>query len=710
MALLSEQTPGSIVKIQENGVLVDFLVLQQGYPEAGNGNVLLLRKELLKNRSWGNHNAYASSGVDTWLNNTYFSDLDAQISEKILSSEIECTVGNGDQSKKKINRKIFLLSYTELKLSGYDSNVNIEGTPIAYFDSNSKRIAYQNGAPVFWWTRTPVITDSLNAAVMFVTNAGAYGARSALTEFAVRPAFCLPGTLYVDYTGQVVTEKPTSKPLSELVPGEIVKIKENNLLTDFIVLQHGYSGQIEGTLLWRKELPTWNQSFNSNNAYKNSVVDVWLTTEYYNSIESKVREKIMNSTIQYTVGNGSSELTSMDRKIFLLSYTEVGFSGDTDVNVEGTKIEYFTDNSKRMGYLEGVPKTNFLRSAQKNNTSGVWVIDAAGGKGAYSAGIFYWARPAFCVPTTAIVTETGELEFNQPPTTPTNLQVSSPILSDKPVTLSWTASTDPEGALAGYIAQRKLDSGEFTEFYRGSNAKCTDSGVPFGTQKVTYRVCAYDTENLQSGFVTSEEFTVVNNHDPVIDGEDKDLGELSAAPAITYTATDEDSGDTLTSTITLDDVQLTTSTITSGQQQTYQVTAEQWLEVLNGSHTIKITVTDQNGGRAVRTLTFSKNTVKIVVENTEPVKTDAAARRIVLTLGGLFSAGSSVKVEVCNNGFDEAKSWEDATSKLTTGGKYIFINDTKTAAEWGVCWRLTIERGSADGEVWISSGSGACDD
>ena len=42
-----------------------------------------------------------------------------------------------------------------------------------------------------------------------------------------------------------------------------------------------------------------------------------------------------------------------------------------------------------------------------------------------------------------------------------------------------------------------------------------------------------------------------------------------------------------------------------------------------------------------------------------------------MTLTGVLSPGSTVKYEVCNNGFDSAKTWEDATNKLSAGDTYV---------------------------------------
>ncbi|RNB89863.1 hypothetical protein EDM56_11945 [Brevibacillus fluminis] len=47
-------------------------------------------------------------------------------------------------------------------------------------------------------------------------------------------------------------------------------------------------------------------------------------------------------------------------------------------------------------------------------------------------------------------------------------------------------------------------------------------------------------------------------------------------------------------------------------------------------------------------------------------------------------------VEACNNGFDEQPAWEDVTAIVTNGGKHVFANQNKTAAQWGVSTRLTI--------------------
>ena len=86
------------------------------------------------------------------------------------------------------------------------------------------------------------------------------------------------------------------------------------------------------------------------------------------------------------------------------------------------------------------------------------------------------------------------------------------------VTVSWGASTDAEGNLAGYIVERSTNGGtSWSQIYQGS-ARSTTNNVAFGTASVMYRVKAYDTEGLNSGWKTGSNVTVVNNRAPSAPG------------------------------------------------------------------------------------------------------------------------------------------------------------------------------------------------
>ena len=85
--LLSNISEGSIVKIKENGIHVDFYVAKHNYESAlnGTGRTLLVRKDCYNTRAWdsNNVNAYAASTIDAWLNADYTAMLDAEVRNKI---------------------------------------------------------------------------------------------------------------------------------------------------------------------------------------------------------------------------------------------------------------------------------------------------------------------------------------------------------------------------------------------------------------------------------------------------------------------------------------------------------------------------------------------------------------------------------------------------------------------------------------------------
>ena len=75
-------------------------------------------------------------------------------------------------------------------------------------------------------------------------------------------------------------------------------------------------------------------------------------------------------------------------------------------------------------------------------------------------------------------------------------------------------SSDDESNLAGYKVERSTDGGwSWSRIYQGTATSTTDS-IAFGTTSVMYRVKAYDTDGLESGWRTSSRVTVVNNNAP----------------------------------------------------------------------------------------------------------------------------------------------------------------------------------------------------
>lgn len=205
---LGNKSVGSIVKLKENGVLVDFYVAKHDYENGlnGSGRTLVVRKDCYDTRQWhtSNVNAYATSAIDTWLNSTYKNLLDADIRGVIGTTKIKYTPGNGNTTVGTLERAIFLLSVTELGRS--TSYANTEGTALSI--ASSLQIAYLNGSAVVQWTRSPYTSNTSNAYCLN-TNGSVYSSDCNFTHGS-RPAFTLPSTLSVSDDGSVsVNTAPT---------------------------------------------------------------------------------------------------------------------------------------------------------------------------------------------------------------------------------------------------------------------------------------------------------------------------------------------------------------------------------------------------------------------------------------------------------------------------------------------------------------------
>lgn len=288
--------------------------------------------------------------------------------------------------------------------------------------------------------------------------------------------------------------------------------------------------------------------------------------------------------------------------------------------------------------------------------------------------------------------------YNTAPTAPTSINVPSSIKGGSTATITWGASSDSDGNLAGYQLERRVESGTWQQIYRGSLRSYTDT-ITFGWTSVAYRVKAYDTENAESGYATSSAVTVTNNTAPTISGSDGNIGAFSAAfTAQTYIVADAQN-DAVTVTESVDGVQKRSYTATLGISNTFSFTDAEWQQILNGSHTITITATDSAGLKASRQWTFTKAMNTFTFTLNPPLVADAMPERCVVNAIGHFPAGSMLTIKVCNNANDASPTWEDVSSKL--GEKHFFTNATKTATSWGFGLQCTLSRGSATGAVWL---------
>lgn len=110
---------------------------------------------------------------------------------------------------------------------------------------------------------------------------------------------------------------------------------------------------------------------------------------------------------------------------------------------------------------------------------------------------------------------------NQPPTAP-GISVENVYIGNT-LTVTLTAATDPDGTVASYVIQRRIDGGAWTQVQSGTSMTYSETVLDaWGT--VAYRAAAVDNEGLQGPWATSQTFDV-NPGWVIISGPESDMGD-----------------------------------------------------------------------------------------------------------------------------------------------------------------------------------------
>ena len=607
--------------------------------------------------------------------------------------------------------------------------------------------------------------------------------------------------------------------LSSKAIGSTIKLKVNGSAKDFIVVHQGkpssvYDDSCNGTWLLMKDIYENRQWHSSNtNDYANSTIHSYLNSTFLNLFESNIKKAIKQVKLPYRKGSGTSTTVTsgsngLSAKIFLLSATETSFNFSSYMpSGEGAELAYFkgcadnSSDSKRVAYLNGSAAGWWLRSPGCYNSLSALYVNSNGDWGNSLCSVSHGIRPALILPSTLLVSDDGTVSTNTAPSTPGSISVPSSIMGGTNISISWAKSSDAESNLAGYKVERSTNGGSsWSQIYQGT-ATSTTNNVAFGTTSVMYRVKAYDTEGLESGWRTSSQVTVVNNNAPsappsiavpndvkggstlviswtaasdsdgnlsgyilerstdggssytqvykgnaltytdtitkgwstvmyrvkaydsynaqsgyttstkrtvdnnttptITTSSAANLGTKSSGFTISYSVDDKDAGDTLTVTEKLDGTTKRTYTATRKTTNSFAVTGEYFQKITNGSHTMTVTVTD---GKATvtKTFTFTKAVTAASITLAQPMEADAQITLCAITVGGLIPADAVFKVEVTNNGKDSSPVWEDATTEARNGRNHLFTNQT-AANGFAFNFRVTAERGASGESGYIAS-------
>ena len=367
-----------------------------------------------------------------------------------------------------------------------------------------------------------------------------------------------------------------------------------------------------------------------------------------------------------------------------------GTATDAEDNLEGYKVERSLDGGTAWTQIYQGGLTSTTNIVPFGSESVMYRVKAYDAEGLESG----WK-------TSAQVTVIN----NTAPTVPGGLTVPEEVQGGQPLAISWGASSDGENNLAGYSLERQVDGGEWEAVYSGPELSFTDQ-ITKGWQTVAYRVRAYDTANAYSGFAVSETREVNNNTPPVITCEipaNTNLGVRSEDFEIPYTVEDEE-GDEVTVTEAVDGTALRTFRAELGGSNSFQLTGEDFMKLLNGRHTLAITAAD-SASSAVHSLSFEKLVTGASVTLERPMEADGPIIVCVLSVSGFIPADADYRVEVTNNALDDEPVWEDCAAAVRAGANHVFENQT-AANGFAFNFRLNVSRGESGIGGYITSVQG----
>lgn len=281
---------GSIVKLNESGSPVEYLVVQQGKPgsmyDDSCDGTWLLRKDIAEKRAWNslNNNILEGSSLQSYLNSSWPSRYDADIQNAIKQVKVPYRQGGGahgtDQTGSNgLSCKVFLLSGYEVGFTTSDIGyIPTDGAKLSYFldgtgsSARQKRVASLAGfGDSTWWLRSPY--DNNTTDVIYINSTGSDAHMDAnFVNIGVRPAMVLPATLFVLDDGTVSTA-PQS-PATLTVPSIVMQGQG-------IPISWSQADGADGYILERKaDSGAWTQVYSGANLSYADTAGSWSTVQY----------------------------------------------------------------------------------------------------------------------------------------------------------------------------------------------------------------------------------------------------------------------------------------------------------------------------------------------------------------------------------------------------------------------------------------------
>ena len=152
------------------------------------GGVVLVRKSIYSDNSFGDYATYPDSSLDNIIKTTIYNQMQQNLRDKMMDVSFPL------YSSGNITRKMFALTYT---MVGFGNNSGVaEGKALQLYTSNASRIKNLYGSDAIWWLSSA--TSSGNVWVVFVD--GSFDNYYSPISYGVVPAFVIPSKTPYDST------------------------------------------------------------------------------------------------------------------------------------------------------------------------------------------------------------------------------------------------------------------------------------------------------------------------------------------------------------------------------------------------------------------------------------------------------------------------------------------------------------------------------
>lgn len=279
---------GTLVKLNENGAAVNYIVVHQGRPSSSYDTscdgTWLLRQDIAENRVWdsGDSNVLESSDIQSYLNGTWINRYDTDIRNAIKQVKIPYRQNGGSGGTDRngangLSCKIFLLSGREVGFTNNESSYfPNDGAKLDYFISgdtssaNQKRVATLNGSAALWWLRSQISNGT--DYVWRVKSSGECNGWNVDGSCGVRPALVLPTNLTVLDDNTVLA--PPIPPATLTVPAQ--SMQGNQIAVSWSAVDGA-----DGYILERNaDNGGWTQVYSGANTSFEETVGTWTSVQY----------------------------------------------------------------------------------------------------------------------------------------------------------------------------------------------------------------------------------------------------------------------------------------------------------------------------------------------------------------------------------------------------------------------------------------------